>query len=124
MSVLKLSPLAKTWLLDLDGTVVKHNGYKMDGHDTFLEGAEAFLRRIPETDMVVFITARTEDLRGATESFLRENDVRYDHIIFNAPLGERILVNDRKPSGLRMAVAIDMERDRFAGVEYIIDDEL
>ena len=26
-----LSPLGHTWLLDLDGTIVKHNGYKEGG---------------------------------------------------------------------------------------------
>jgi len=29
-------------------------------------------------------------------------------------MGERIVVNDRKPSGLDMAVAINLERDHFA----------
>lgn len=37
-----LSPLPKTWILDLDGTLVKHNGYKLDGHDTLLPGAREF----------------------------------------------------------------------------------
>ena len=31
-----LSPLPKTWILDLDGTLVKHNGYKTDGRDSLL----------------------------------------------------------------------------------------
>lgn len=35
--VLTLSTLPKTWIFDLDGTLVKHNGYKIDGHDTLLE---------------------------------------------------------------------------------------
>ena len=29
-----LSTLSKTWIFDLDGTIVKHNGYKIDGYDT------------------------------------------------------------------------------------------
>ena len=28
-----LSTLPKTWIFDLDGTLVKHNGYKEDGID-------------------------------------------------------------------------------------------
>ena len=28
-----LSSLGHTWILDLDGTLVKHNGYKIDGAD-------------------------------------------------------------------------------------------
>lgn len=44
--VITLSPLGKTWILDLDGTLVKHNGYKLDGHDTLLPGAKDFLKQI------------------------------------------------------------------------------
>ena len=121
---LKLSPLGHTWLLDLDGTIVKHNGYKLDGHDTLLEGVSEFLSSIPERDMVVFITSRTEDCRKMTESFLRANGIRYNYIIFNAPYGERILVNDRKPSGLDTAIAVNTERDRFGGIELEVDEGL
>ena len=51
MNKLILSTLAHTWILDLDGTIVKHNGYKLDGTDTLLEGAKEFLEDIPEKDM-------------------------------------------------------------------------
>ena len=37
-----VSALGKTWILDIDGTVCKHNGYKLDGHDTLLPGAKQF----------------------------------------------------------------------------------
>ncbi len=120
---LPLSPLGHTWILDLDGTLVKHNGYKLDGEDSFLEGAEAFLASIPPKDMVVILTSRTEDVREQTEFFLREHGVRYDVIIYNAPYGERILVNDDKPSGLRMAVAVEKERDSGLWIQVIEDEE-
>ena len=108
---LKLSTLGHTWILDLDGTIVRHNGYKTDGTDSFLDGAQAFLRSIPDGDMIVFLTSRTEEYRRQTEDFLRANGVRYDRILFNAPYGERILVNDNKPSGLTMGYAVAKERD-------------
>ena len=119
-----VSSLPKTWILDLDGTVVKHNGYKLDRHDTFLPGAEDFLRSIPPEDMVVFITSRDENVRAATETFLADSGVRYDHIIFGAPYGERILVNDRKPSGLEMAVAVNPTRDEFMDTVFEVDETL
>lgn len=119
-----LSAMGHTWLLDLDGTIVKHNGYKTEGGDTFLEGAQDFLRRIPEEDMIVFITSRTEKERELTESFLHKQGVRYDYIIYGAPYGERILVNDRKPSGLKTAIAVDSERDVFMQVGFTVDKEL
>ena len=34
-------------------------------------------------------------------------------IHFGMPMGERIIVNDRKPSGLGMAIAININRDDF-----------
>lgn len=48
-----------------------------------------------------------------TIEFLREQEIRFDQILFEMPMGERILVNDRKPSGVDMAVALNLERDSF-----------
>lgn len=111
---MRLSTLSKTWLLDIDGTIVKHNGYKIDGHDTMLPGVKEYLNRIPTEDHIIFLTSRTDEYRDMTIEFLKMNDIRYDEIIFNLPYGERILVNDRKPSGLDMSVAINMNRDKFS----------
>lgn len=121
MSKLVLSSLGHTWILDLDGTIVKHNGYKIDGEDSFLPGAQEFLRSIPEQDMIIFITSRTDEYRNLTETFLCQNHVRYDSIIFNAPYGERILINDDKPSGLAMSVAMRRDRDYFEDIDVVID---
>ena len=109
---LVLSTLPKTWIIDLDGTVVKHNGYKIDGTDSLLEGAKEFIDTIPEDDYILILTSRTDEFREMTLSFLKENDIRYDEIIFNMPMGERIVVNDRKPSGIDMAVAVNVDRDK------------
>ena len=113
---LTLSVLGKTWLIDLDGTVVKHNGHLADGHDTLLPGAEEFLKSIPEKDILIILTARKEEYREMTLSFLEENGIAYDHVIFNLPAGERILVNDIKPKGLKTAVAMNIERDK--GIDF------
>ena len=121
---IKVSPLGKTWIFDLDGTVVKHNGYKIDGKDTFLEGAKEFLAQLPENDLIIFVTSRTDNERQLTEQFLSENHIRYDHIIYNAPYGERILVNDKKPSGLETALAFNTSRDSFLDVIFEVDDSL
>lgn len=118
-----LSALGHTWILDLDGTVVKHNGYKTDGQDSFLPGAEAFLRSIPAKDMIIFLTSRTEEAKEMTIKFLADNHVRYDHIIFNAPYGERILINDDKPSGLHMSIGICTKRDKWEAKEIVEDAE-
>ena len=119
-----VSTLPKTWILDLDGTIVKHNGFKLDGHDSFLPGAEEFLKNIPQEDMVIFITSRAEAYRGITERFLRAHSVRYNGIVCGAPYGERILVNDRKPSGLGMAIAVNTNRDHFMDTVFVLDEAL
>ncbi len=108
-----LSTLPKTWIFDLDGTLLKHNGYKIDGHDTVLPGVKEYLATILPEDRVVLLTSRTDEYRDSTLRFLAESGIRYDEILFNMPMGERILVNDRKPSGLDMAVAVNLERDSF-----------
>ena len=119
-----LSPLGKTWVLDLDGTIVVHNGYRTTGRDSLLPGAKAFLNAIPGTDMIVFITSRTQDCASFTERFLKENGIRYDAILYNAPYGERILINDKKPSGLETAIAVNTERDKFCETVFQIDGTL
>lgn len=118
---LVLSPLGKTWILDLDGTVVKHNGYKIDGKDSFLSGAKEFLQQLPQEDMIIFVTSREKQFQKQTESFMSEHHIRYDQIIYGAPYGERILINDEKPSGLHTAIAVNTKRDEFAKLEIKID---
>ncbi len=122
--VITLSGLGKTWILDLDGTIVKHNGYKLDGKDTLLEGAGDFLRSLPPEDMIIFLTSRDKSYGKATEDFLRRQGIRYDTVIYNAPYGERILINDRKPSGLKTAVAVNTDRDIFTRAIFIQDENL
>lgn len=119
-----VSSLPKTWILDLDGTLVKHNGYKIDGYDSLLPGACGLLESIGPEDMVIIVTSRTEEYREMTVRFLHEQGIGYTHIVFGAPYGERILVNDRKPSGLPMAVAINTERDAATQTVIAVDEAL
>lgn len=108
---IEMSALPKTWILDLDGTIVKHNGYMIDGKDTLLDGIKDFLDQITDNDMIIFITSRKKQFASITEEFLKNNHIRYDMIIYDAPYGERIIVNDEKPSGLKMAYALNTKRN-------------
>ena len=114
-----LSTLPKSWIFDLDGTLLKHNGYRSDGYDTLLQGAKEYLDALPKEDKIIIFTSRTETYRQMTVEFLRENQIRFDEILFNMPLGERIVVNDRKPSELDMAIAVNVDRDEFKMPEII-----
>ena len=118
---LRISTMPKTWILDLDGTLVVHDGPYIMGKDEFLPGAKEFLESIPDRDMIIFLTARSTYEKPHTIRFLKENKVRYDHIIFNAGEGERIMINDIKPDGLITAYAVNTKRDRFCQTEFITD---
>lgn len=119
MEQMILSTLAKTWIFDLDGTIAKHNGYKTEGKDSLLPGAKEYLEKIPSEDRIIIVTSRKNQYREETIKFLKESGIRYDEILFGMPMGERIVVNDRKPSGLNMAVALNLDRDRFFLPEII-----
>lgn len=121
---LMLSKLPKTWLIDLDGTIVKHNGY-LNGKDELLPGAKEFISKISEDDTIIILTSREERYKEETERILKENGIRYDYIIFGLPVGERILINDEKPRGLKTAHCISLKRDK--GMEELdieISEEL
>ena len=122
--MMELSSLSKTWILDVDGTIVKHNGYKIDGYDTLLDGVKEFFSTLPSDDKVVLLTARTGDCLKDLIRFLEQNNIRYDNIITDMPMGERILVNDRKPSGLAMAFSINKDRDSKFEINYRIKKDL
>lgn len=119
-----LSSLLHTWLIDLDGTLVRHNGYLKDGQDTLLPSSAAFLHGIPKEDTIIFLTSRKEKYRKVTEDFLRQNGIKYDYIIFELPVGERILINDNKESGLPMAYAMQLDRNKGINADIITDDTL
>ena len=104
------SNLSKTWLFDLDGTLVKHNGYKYGG-DELLPGVSEFFESISKDDVVVILTARSSEYAEETEKFLIDNKIYFDYIIYDLPVGERILMNDEKPSGLKTAYAYNLVRD-------------
>jgi hypothetical protein len=118
MQQLALSPLGHTWFLDLDGTLLAHNGHLGEDGDSLLPGAREFVDQIPALDLIVIVTAREEIYREATEAYLTAQGIRFDLAIFGAPFGERIVVNDTKPSGLQTAVAVNLARD--AGPELLL----
>lgn len=124
MTNLKLSTLAKTWVFDVDGTLLIHNGHLRTQGDEVLPGVKEFFSNISPEDKVVLLTARKEVFREQLESFLNANGIRFDKILYGIPMGERILVNDKKPSGLVTAYAVNKERDAPLDLKIVIDETL
>jgi hypothetical protein len=121
---IELSPLPKTWLVDVDGTVFRHNGH-LNGPDELLPGVLDFINGLPAADTVVLMTARAATHEEATVAALRRHGVRFDRILFGLPTGERVLINDAKPSGLATAHAVNVPRDaglaRLCSTFLIVD---
>jgi hypothetical protein len=114
MSEIVLSQLPHTWLIDVDGTIVKHNGHKGQG-DVLLPGVKALWDTIAANDVVVLLSARTTQEMQPTLAFLAMHGLRHDYVLFGLPTGERILINDEKPSGLMTAIALNVSRDEGLG---------
>ena len=124
MTGILVSRLAHTWLIDVDGTLLSHNGY-LHGQDRLLPGVVEFWRQIPEGDTIILLSARAEDTRGDCLAVLDRAGLRYDHALFGLPTGERILINDRKPGGLVTALAVSVARDAgLAELKVTIDPAL
>ncbi len=121
---IKLSPLSHTWLIDIDGTILKHNGHKFNG-DQLLPSVKSFWEKIPPEDAVILLSSRKENEKEATLNFLRLHNLRFNHAIFDLPMGERCLINDKKPSGLNTALAINIDRDYgLTDINFQIDTNL
>jgi hypothetical protein len=124
MTQIVVSRLAHTWLIDVDGTLLAHNGYQ-HGQDSLLPGVVEFWRQIPDGDTIVLLSARAEDVRDGCLAVLEQAGLRYDHVLFGLPTGERVLVNDRKPGGLVTALAVSVARDAgLADLQVTIDPAL
>lgn len=105
------SNLSHTWFIDLDGTIFEHNGHLI-GNDKLLPGVKELWKFISEDDFIVITTGRTEDYRESSLKILNDNGLRYNHVMFNLPRGERIVINDIKPEGLNTAIAWNVKRDK------------
>jgi hypothetical protein len=108
---IQISVLAHTWLIDIDGVLIKHNSHKFDGNE-LLTGVKEFWDKIPEHDIIILMSARTKDEEASTLNFFTLQKLRFDHSIFGLPVGERILINDTKPGGLITAMCFSIPRDQ------------
>jgi hypothetical protein len=111
---MKLSTLPKTWLIDLDGTVLLHSPTP-GGEDRLLPGVRALWAQFGPQDQIVLLSTRDPYQEQVTRRFLDASGLRYDRLIFGLPPGERILIGDREPSGAATAIAVNLTRNEGPG---------
>ncbi|MEK6878822.1 MAG: hypothetical protein AABY22_04405 [Nanoarchaeota archaeon] len=107
----------KTYLLDLDGTLVKHvTCSKSCRPDYKLELLPGTLEKLEEWELkgskIIITTGRKEAMRIITEKQLSEVGIFFDLLIMGIGGGERVLVNDKKPDGKLGASCYNLERDK------------
>lgn len=107
--------LSNTWFIDIDGVIFPHNGYldtREEEYETPLPGVVDFFNSLESNDMIILCTARNERYRHKTESSLTAAGFRYDLLIMGLPTGRRIIINDRKYSGMKTAFAVNIARNK------------
>lgn len=108
----------KTIFCDIDGTLWKHVGPVTDQAVT--DKYEILPNTKQAIDLwdklgykIILTTGRKESLRNLTEKQLLEIGIVYDQLIMGLGGGDRILINDRKPNGMKnTAYAINVIRNK------------
>ncbi len=81
----------KNYLIDIDGTITddipNEEPERMKTCKPFADAIETMSKWYDEGHTIFFFTSRTEALREITETWLKENNIRYHGIIFGKPRG-------------------------------------
>jgi mannose-6-phosphate isomerase len=115
----------KTIFCDIDGTILKHSGDIIKNYKDepiVLENVIDTIRYWDKNNFkIVLTTGRKESTREYTEKQLKDLGIIYDELIMGLPNGDRIIINDKKPNGLRnTAYAINVVRNKgFNNIDFL-----
>ncbi len=112
---MSLDPRPKSLFLDLDGTLLEHPGSLsaiLTSPHRVLPGVMTKLNKWnAQGHRIILTTGRPESMRRFTEEQLQVLGIFYDQLVMGITGGERVLINDRKPSGQDTAKAINIDRN-------------
>lgn len=112
----------KTIFLDIDGTIIEHCGNLSNIVNSYpgkiLPGViEKFNEWAVNGYTIVLTTARSESMRDFTKRQLEYHAIFYDHLVMGIGHGERVIINDNKPTMSETAFGITV--DRNMGIEHL-----
>jgi hypothetical protein len=112
----ELDFLPKTIICDIDGCIFKHMGglCAMQSENSILLAGvkDKFDEWDKKAYKIVLLTGRKESMRTITENQLRSHGLFWDFLVMGATRGQRVLINDLKPSCKSpTAVAVNLNRD-------------
>ena len=115
--------MKKTLFIDIDGCIAKHQGNLSSMFLNEMEILPGSLEKLNEWNakgyIIILTTGRRECLRKITEEQLLKHGLFFDQLIMGLSRGERVLINDIKPSNdMCVASAIQIKRDE--GLSSII----
>jgi len=106
----------RTVFCDIDGTIFKYRQFdkiKTTPPELTSGALQAVKKWKRDGCVIIFTTARPEELRNHTVKELLLNDIPWDKLIMGIGRGPRYLVNDMDPAEKRLrAVAYSIERDK------------
>lgn len=121
---LAVSSLPKTWFLDVDGTIIEHNTQFSDENLKWLPNVEEFLINLSPQDTVVLTSARKiENLNHIINLVQKISPAKVTKVVSDLGVGERILINDQKPSGLITSHSVNLKRNCGLPKPFYMTDE-
>jgi mannose-6-phosphate isomerase-like protein (cupin superfamily) len=107
----------KTIFCDIDGTLLKHFGdinTNINNHPVILKNTLNSIHQWEKLNYkIILITGRKESLRKRTEEQLLVVGINYDSLLMGITNGDRVIINDKKPDGVRnTAYAINVVRNK------------
>ena len=108
--------------LDIDGTLLRHHNSGLSSILTETpELLPGVINKLNEWEAkgykVILVTGRSESMRSVTERQLESLGIFYNLLVMEV-IGDRILINDKKPDGRVAASVINLDRNiGIGGIE-------